>query len=417
MQPEIIKIAQLLRTPPEVIEALSRKMEGITNREGVIKAISQDNDEKVRRSLEALNLGSTVKAEDVFIALIEKAKKDDRALADHFHQIDVLTETGCRSFFNSIGEITGNPSGFYLKEEKAKQLLKMNPPRHILAELGYGNDIDKMLEKENIFELFCGLRFAEDNRWLNDVFFDPYRELTKDDFEERQIKLMVLPEKWLGIGKKFLGQKLHHMSHLKELGIVFVIPVAKQAAGEMLYLFFMSLHYIYEVDWHSQLFRKYSKEDNFAAKMIGALKVEVGGQPLPDEGRIGWRIVPKYLAKTDTNDPRLFEPHISPEAWHFSKAASAIKKFSQRFPELGLDFWNGLGAVGGYFPDNSTEDILISFDLFDTGISLLRQSNFESKYLYHQQEALWNEIFVRYMGEEEMDRLMMENIERGYIVL
>jgi len=60
---------------------------------------------------------------------------------------------------------------------------------------------------------------------------------------------------------------------------------------------------------------------------------------------------------------------------------------------------------------------LISFDLFDNGISLLQQIGFESKYLYHQQEALWNKVFVEYMGEEALNKAMMDNLDKGYVVL
>jgi len=74
-------------------------------------------------------------------------------------------------------------------------------------------------------------------------------------------------------------------------------------------------------------------------------------------------------------------------------------------------------VVGEYFPSNSKKETLISFDLFDNGISLLRQAGFQSKYLYHQQEALWNKVFSEYMGEGTMDKLMMENLDKGYITL
>jgi hypothetical protein len=259
---------------------------------------------------------------------------------------------------------------------------------------------------------------VEDNYWLNDVFFKAYHDLRKEDFEEREIKVMVLPERWLSIGQKFLGKKLHHMSHLKEMGIVFVIPVAEQVPGEILYLFFMTLHYIYEVDWHSRLFKIYSRKKDFAAKMINALKVGVTGDPLPNHRKASWRIVPAYLAKKDPNDPRLAEPHISPEAWHYTRTSYIIQKFARRFEKSGLGFWQSLDVVGDYFPlDGSAEEALISFDLFDNGISLLRQAGFESKYLYHQQEALWNKVFIEYMGEAALDRLMMENLDKGYISL
>ncbi|PIV10335.1 MAG: hypothetical protein COS49_01090 [Candidatus Portnoybacteria bacterium CG03_land_8_20_14_0_80_41_10] len=432
MNKEVIKLAKLLRISEEVILNLEKKMEKISGQKGVVEKIVQENDRQVERVLKELRFRSLAPkegkkgakllnpptAEKVYQGLIDKVKKDDQNLFKHFHRPDFSTALGYRSLINATKELTNHLTGFYLKETKAKELLLLNPPKQIMANLGYGADVDKMLAQEDVFEIFCALRFVEDSRWLNDVFFKPYRDLTRDDFEEREIKVMALPERWTGIGQKFLGKKLHHMSHLKELGVVFVIPITKRAIGETLYLFFMTLHYTYEVDWHSRLFKKYSQENDFTKKMINALKVEVTGRPLPNKRKMSWRIVAKYLAKNDPNDPRLAEPHISPEAWHYTKAALAINQFAKRFPETGLAFWQGLDVVGEYFPvDNSKEENLISFDLFDNGISLLQQIGFESKYLYHQQEALWNEVFINYLGQGELDKIMMENLDKGYISL
>jgi len=418
MKSEINKLAKLLRTPDKVVLDLEKKMGRISGKSGVIKKIVEENDQKIKQKLEELGLSLEASAEQVYRALTKKAQETDSNLFKHFRQPNFSTENGCRSLLNATREITGDLSGLYLKRSKAKELLKSNPPSQIMASLGYGTDIDKMLDTEDVFEIFAALRFVEDSRWLNDVFFKSYQDLKKDDFEQRTIKMMVLPKRWLGIGQKFLGKKLHHMSHLKELGLIFIIPVDNRLPGETLYTFFMTLHYIYEVDWHARLFKVYSKEKDFAKKMIDALKVGVGGLPLPDHDKISWRIVPKYLAKNDPNDPRLSELHINPEAWHYTKAALAIQKFAQRFPDLGLSFWKSLDVVGEYFSsDGSKEKMLISFDLFDNGISLLQQAGFESKYLYHQQEALWNKVFSEYMGEEYLNEAMMKNLAKGHVTL
>lgn len=417
----ISTIAQLLRTPKTAVARVEKKMNAVTGKSGVLERMARENDEKVRAVLSRLKFEYYTEkpiASQVFNALIEQARRTDSLLFEHFHQPPYSTELGCEVLIHATSELTGNLRGFYLKVEKARELLEKNPPKNIMVALGYGNDVKKMLANEDIFEIFSALRFVENERWLNANFFKTYHSLKPEDFEQRAIKTLVLPQRWLGIGQKFLGKKLHHMSHLKELGVIFIIPVAEQVPGEILYLFFMTLHYIYEVDWHARLFEKYSQEDNFAEKLVNALKVEVSGLPLPDHRKISWRIISKYLAKKDANDPRLFEPHINTEALHFHRASRAIRKFAERFPNLELDFWSGLSAVGGLFPTNgSGKETLISFDLFDTGISLLQQIGFESKYLYHQEEALWGKMFIEYVGEKEANEIMMNNLDQGYITL
>ncbi len=415
------KLAKLLRTREEVINKIVKKMEAISGIKKVPEKIIEENEHEIRERLIKLGLGKKknvfkLKAEKVYQSLLKKVETDDAYLLDRFFKPDFSSFAGCRSLINVAKELAGDLYGFYLKEEKAKDLMRQNPPKKIMNSLGY-NDIEKMLEQEDIYELFAALRFVEESEWLNKVFFNAYHKLEAKDFEKRDIKVMALPERWVEIGKEFVGKKLHHMSHLKELGLVFIIPVEKQVKGEILYLLFMSLHYIFEVDWHSRLFEKYSQEDNFSEKMINALKVEVSGDPLPDHGAISWRIVPSYLAKHDKNDPRLAEPHISPEAWHYTRASQALSKFAQRFEDSNFEFWNDLDTIGDFFKNQEGKKELVSFDLYDIGISLLRQENFISKYLYHQQEALWNKLFIEYMGEGELDRVMMKYLNEGFVTL
>jgi len=413
------KLAKLLRTEPETIIKLEKKMNRVTGKKDVIQKIVKENDELIKQRLKQLGLKRNCSAEEIYLKLIEKAKFNDQALFKHFREPEFSTVTGCRTLINATKELTNDLTGLYLTEEKARQLLKLNPPKNIMSALGYGNDIKKMLAKENIFEIFCALRFVEEEKWLNGVFFKPYQYLKKEDFERRKIKVLVLSRRWLGIGQRFLGKKLHHMSHLKEMGVVFVIPTENHGIGETLYLFFMTLHYLYETNWHSALFERYIKNyTNFAPKIIAALKVKVSNFPLPDSKKASWRIVPKYLAKKDSSDPRLFEPHVSPEAFHYSEVSSAINRFASRFPDLELGFWENLDWVGDYFKsENSNGETLISFDLYDNGIDLLKQSDFRSKYLYHQQEVLWNKIFREYMDREVLEELMIKNFGKGYFSL
>src|SRR3989344_8882578 len=131
--------------------------------------------------------------------------------------------------------------------------------------------------KEDFAAFFSSVRFAEDPHWLNEVFFRKYEDLTAGDFEERPIKIIVLPERWRAIGAHFMGKKLHNISHLKELGIIFVIPIGEegislpeigeirgkhkddQSSGITMQIFPLLLHYFFEVGFYSRLFLRYSK--------------------------------------------------------------------------------------------------------------------------------------------------------------
>ena len=134
------------------------------------------------------------------------------------------------------------------------------------------------------------------------------------------------------------------------------------------------LHYFHEVDFFSKLFNKYAKETNFNQKMISALKGEVGGAPLPDREMVSIRIIQRYLAKDDPNDPRLFEPHINPEVVHWLKAEEDMAVLGERFPELDLEFFRDLDFVGDFFESKELKkEVLVSFDLIDNIIYKIKR--------------------------------------------
>lgn len=415
MKEEFIKLAKIARTDPEVIEQVSLKMSKITGKENVIEGLVEDIELKVIKKLAKLNLEKPT-ADQVQDALMNKMQENDEKLFSYFNSPDFNKSEGYQKVLDGIKDIVGPKPGFYLKKEKALNLFRKSPPKNIMNALGY-TDLEKMLDTEDWFELFAALRIVEDSKWVNTVFFAALEDIKADDFEERDIKYLALPDKWADIAKKFTKKKLHHMSHLKEMGLVFVIPMgASGALGELIYLVFMTMHYLYEVDWHSKLFKGYSQRHDFYKKMVDALKVETSSDPLLQGEKMSFRIAPSYLAKKDLSDPRLKEPRISPEDWHYIKAAKDIKKLAQKNPDLGLDFWDDLHYVAGYFPSKD-EERLIAFNMFDVGVALLKKTEIEIKYIYHQMDALWNEIAIRYIGEDELNKLMMENLDKGSVVL
>jgi hypothetical protein len=184
--------------------------------------------------------------------------------------------------------------------------------------------------------------------------------------------------------------------------------------GTTLRDFSLSLHYFHEIKFYSDLVEKYMKEPDFANRFVALLRGDVI-DIRPPENELGktWLIIQRYLAKDDENDWRLFYPHINPEAIHWQKAENNVAKLSRKF-NLGFEFWEGLGPIGDFFKDESGVEILVSFNLVDTVMSLF-QGKQMIKYLYHHQEALWNKIFTEFFGEEKMRELLRENFDHGFI--
>jgi len=407
-------IAKIFRAKTETISRMEEKMSSITGKKGVLDEIVKENEHRINKTLQLLGCRD-YRADRVRRALITSVQEDDRKLFKLFKRPSGTTTAGLKILFDFALELADIDKLFVLKKEKAAEILRKNPPPNTLKTLKY-KDVEELLKKEELVELFCSLRFMESEDWMHETFDESYKNLTPRDFEKRDVRLLVLSGKWLKIAEKFVSKKYHNVSHLKELGAIFVIPLKIETPGETLRVFSMILHYLHEVKFYSNLFEKYSTEPDFSEKLISLLK---GNNPQIDVSKapgINWLIIQQYLAKNNENEPRLFVPHVNPEALHWKKSEQDIARLGERFENINLEMWLNVDWVGGIFKTKTKKEELVSFDLIDNWMSLVNKEQ-RIKYLYHHQEALWNHIFEEYMGLENLEKLMIKNFDKGIINL
>ena len=407
-------LAKILRTKPKIIIDMEEKMEKITGKKNVVEKIMEENKKRIDMALQVFNIPDH-SSKQLYKAIINKLKRNDEAIYKLFKKPDGVTKKGLQTLFEYALQIANPKPLFVLKEKIARRILEKNPPIHILKALNYKN-IKELLEKEDFYQVFSALRFVESTKWMHKTFDKSYKNLKPSDFENRKVKLLVLDEKWLKVAEKFIKKKYHNISHLKELGVLFVIPLKIDTAGETMRMFSLILHYLHELEFYRGLIKNYAKrslegKDNFGEKLCSLLRGDVPKTIPHAKKGMNWMIVQRYLAKGNKNDPRLFIPHVNPEAVHWKKAEHNIAELGRKFKELDIDFWEDLDWVGDFFDKN-----LVSFDLIDAVMSLVKNKD-QVKYLYHHQEALWNRIFEEYMGDKNLEKLLIENFDKEYISL
>ena len=413
------KIARILRVSPELLLNLDQKMSVISGQDGVIEDIANQNDILVSRTLTELGLSKESKAEETYNALVHRLIYLDQQLYEALEKPDLANmSVACGKLCEMAFRVFTPPRGFFIKKEKITELLDKYKPDNLLNHFGY-TTAKELVEKEGFASVVSALRFTQDKEWMHKFFAESYGSLTPDDFEERDVELIVLDRKWLEIAEKFLEKKYHNISHLKEYGVIFIIPLPIDTPGETMRMFTLILHYLHEVPFYSALFRRFMKDGDFIPKLQSLLRGDVSEEKMQDGGKVIWRVVQRYLAKDDELDFRLFEPHVNPEAEHWFRAEEDLGRLSRMLGRnegrLTLGYWTGLDFVGDFFEDANGEKKLVSFDLVDLIMSVVKKG--QIKYLYHQQEALWNKIFSEYMGRERMNRLVEENIIKGFITL
>lgn len=415
------KIAKILRVDKRVVYDLEMALNHVTGRSGILEKILQRNEKLMKDRTASLGLTPGAKASEVYDTLISKLEADDLKICQAIGSCSARGYGAAKNICEFVGKLIKPRKGYFIKLEKAKEFLMAEPPKKILEAMGYAT-VGEMLQKEELLEVFSALRFLEDQEWLNGIFFKQYEKLKPEDFEVREIQVRPLGEKWATAAEKFVAKKYHNVSHLKELGVIFIIPIFLGMSGETLRLLSLLLHYHHEIEYYSKLFKDFMDLDgaDFAPKIISLLRGDVAEEKVKfidvaDSKKSRWLIVQRYLAKGDENDWRLFVPHINPEALHWERAEEDIFRIEKVLPDLknGLDFWRGLGWVGDFFQTEAGVPILVSFNIVDTVMALVKEQEL-IKYLYHQQEAMWNEIFAGYFGEEAIEEYSRKYIIKGW---
>ncbi|MDD4931626.1 MAG: hypothetical protein PHG66_05805 [Candidatus Colwellbacteria bacterium] len=403
------RLARILRADKDTVRILDERMAAATGKKGVLDEIVADNDRLIDDRLGVMGFTRGVGAKQVYDGLISKIEADDQKLSEILGHPSSSDAKCCAEVLEKAKTVANPPFGFFMKLGKAEEFLKKEPPKNVMAALGYSS-VEAMLSHEDIFEVYASLRFIEGADWLNGVFFKQYEALEPSDFEFREIQSRALGERWVKMSEGFVKKKYHNLSHLKELGLIFALPVTLGIPGELLRGFSLMLHYYNEIVFYSYLFAKYAEKEPevFSRNLISLLRGDAIDHRVPVSEKANWLVIPRYFAKDDENDWRLFEPRINPEAMHWEKAERGLNTLP-----ADLSFWSGLNWVGDDFKSDAGIDVLVSFNLVDTVMSLVKEKEMV-KYLYHHQESLWNRIYSGYLGEAEMEKAMKDHLIEGW---
>ena len=409
----IIELARILAVDPLVLSKLDDSMIEITGKKGVPDLIFNKNNQIIKDILQKINF--------------KKDNNDAYYISGNLRETIFSHENKLKEFLNEIPD--GNifekavnlakkmvkvERGYFLKKENIKNILLANPPRHLLEYLGYDN-IDSLIANEDLTECFSALRFVESNEWMHETFEKEYSKFTIDDFEERDIEIKILGEKWRKIAEKFVAKKHHNVSHLKEFGVIFLNPISENIPGKLLRDFLLFLHYFHEIEFYSKLFRKYAKIENFSDNLKSLLRGDV--KEIFTVENKDWLIVQRYLSKENPKDPRLFLPRVNPESLHWLRGERDFGNYFKNTFYSDLSIWSDLSWVGGFFKINNKEEFL-SFDIEDNTMSAVSFIEGQGRqfFAYHQREAMWTRLFSEYVGgEENTEKLLIDNFDKGVI--
>lgn len=385
-----------------------KQLEEASGKKGIDTKLIGDIIEKTHDATKKLGLdhGDTTGPE-LYHALLAKIKEHDEHLAKAIGGDDAEDVQRLLPLIKKAVEAADVPkSCWVLKKSVAKEMLRKSPPPTIMKLLGY-RSIDSMLKHENLAEVYGALRFAESPDWLN-KFNEQYKGLKPSDFETREIEFVVMPgERWGDIAEHFVEKKRHNITHLKELGVILMLPIKlRKLPGITITAMPLLFHYINEIRLYSAFFKLEQVKKNFGEIFVNTLIADPGKAAVMAGSHVHWRVIQRYFGKLEKEyHPEIFEPHVQPEDLHWRKAEEALYKID---PEL--EFWKDMDYVAR-FEDGRP----IAFNLMDVSVGYCTGTPYEKRVIYHFRESLWNEIFMRYLGQKTLEQQVLQQLDNDMI--
>lgn len=401
-------LGKFLKAKDPLFTLAIKQLEDITGKTGVDTALIGEILHKAYKKAAEMGLAADFNGKELYYSLINRLKKDESAMLaalklDNPNDLEATLP----AVLAAMAAQNLPMSGWFMKASVAKRMLKANPPTNAMKRLGYAK-VEDMLARESIYEVYGALRFAEPPQWLN-VFLKQYEALTFKDFEHRQIEIVQYqPSKWGDLADHFVNKKLHNITHLKELGVICVMPLGKLRGtpGLALLMTAFMAHYIYEIRLYSSFFKLISVRTDFGARLVDTLIADTAHITLNAKHKIHWRVIQRYFGKlADESHPEIFEPHVQPEDLHWRKAEEVVYRIEPR-----LRFWKDLDYVALEAGGDT-----VTFNLMDMLVSYSQGKTYEERYLYHFREALWNEIFIRYLGEGTLEEQILAQLDNELI--
>ncbi len=402
-------LGRFLQAKEPLFDHALHQLELASHKRGVDVKLAAEIAEKAADRTRRLGLAASATGPELYVALIEQVAAHDDHLA---RAIGGTDPTDLREMIPLIVKAAENAplpkDGWFLKESKAKEMLRHMPPLAIMDRLGH-HLVSRLLEEEDIYELFLALRFVEPPDWLND-FDRQYLDLTAADFEPRRIKVVPFAvAKWGDVAEHFIQKKRHNITHSKEMGAIAVMPMKEtHMTGITLKVMPLLFHYFNEIRLYSSFFKLMQTKKNFGAIVSDTLIADPAHVKISDNAHIHWRVIQRYFGKlTGEKHPEIFEPHLQPEDLHWRRAEEVLYDID---PEL--EFWKGLDYVA---VDRGPEHDTVTFNLMDVSLSYSNAIVYPDRYLYHFREALWNEVFARYLGEKVLEQQLLDKLDNAII--
>jgi len=404
------KILRDLLDAEEPIFSLSlRQLEKASGGHGTDARLIGEMAEKMRSGAEHIGLDpSDTTDRELYSGMLAQIERDNERVTKLIGGTDPDdVKVNVPLIVAAVEAMDINRACWVLKRSVAKKLLGTMQPKKLMAHLGY-RSVDSMLKHENIDEVYTAIRFSEGSEWLN-KFDELFKRVKPSDFETREISIVIMDhDKYVDLATHFVEKKLHNITHTKEMGVIVVVPMhVERMKGITLKSLPLIFHYINEIRLYSAFFKLKQVNKNFGETVVDTLIADPGDAAQMAGNNVHWRVIQRYYGKMkDESHPEAFEPHVHPEDLHWRKAEENLALLD---PEM--KFW----CDKDYVAKIADDGLPLTFNMMDVSLGYSNGEKYDTRYVYHFRESLWNEIFMRYMGHKNLENSILKQLDNDMI--
>lgn len=336
-------------------------------------------------------------AEELYYALLARAEHDDVLLRQ---ELSIDSETTIvnadKIIATTVEKLTTNDLVVSLQSSAVKKILKSVPPKKTMRVLKF-RSINAVLKREDPFVLYTIAKKLEDKTWHTQVQAR-LKRLDPRDVTVCPVRVVTLPSSWL---EKIPAHMKEHIVHpVAETGSVLILPVIPvEMKGSIVLTTTLVLQAVQRLAVESLPYRAKSMQTNIeslipqiAAGYVHELKSIYGLQPT-------WMVVYQLLAEQTKQRLPEFEFVLSDIMWEHTEAR--LSRLHTTF-----DFWTNTHYLGHTLGSK----LPISLHIVDVVASLVLGRKFGDQTVSHLRSSLWNELQVRYLKQEPLERAIIDQL-------
>lgn len=354
-------------------------LERASRNTGIDIKLIGDIAQRRRQALKALRLDpDDSTGPEIYAALLNRVHVDDKRLAEIIgasSMSDMMKKVTKMAAQSKLGK-----NVWVLKQAAAKELLCHQPPVQLMKHLGF-RSVNSMLRRTNIDEIYPLALVYESNVWWRKLF-KQFDSLTHSNFEHRDVKIIVLNEKY--------SELVTGVSFASEIGVI-ILPSTDNERGYTLHTLLELYHALNVIRFVSTFLKTRAARPDYG---------QIAGQFLLGEHEsatmagheVPWRVVHRHLARAEKSletDPYVYEDDLT---WY--QAEEALAEI-----EPAMKFWLGLEYVGAVYNGRP-----ISFNLVDVVKNYVNNTQYSERRSDYLSKALLDEVLLRYMQSKILRR-------------